>query len=295
MSREKPLCFRLPGIAAACAVLLLAGCGADAPVVDSQVAVRVNKGEISVHQVQAVLKRQPRLLAEQPEAAAAKVLEVLIDQELAAQAAVEKGLERDPDVVQALALARREVLARAYQEQLANTAVGPTSDEVDRYYASRPEVFAQRRLYTIQEFAIDASPAQAAGLTALAQRARSADEVEKLLRDAGLNQRSRRFVQAAEDVPAIVLGPLSKLDKGQSLAITQGTVPRIFTVLDVQGAPIERRQAVDSIAAYLANERRRQLVAPVMKGLRDSAQLGYLGAFAKANAPASTSKASSSQ
>jgi EpsD family peptidyl-prolyl cis-trans isomerase len=290
--------FRLPnvgakvrgGLAAACAALLLAACGSDAPVADSQVAVRINKGEISVHQVQAVLKRQPRLLVDQPEAAAAKVLEVLIDQELAAQAAVDKGLERDPDVVQALALARREVLARAYQEQLASAAVGPTSDEVERYYASRPEVFAQRRLYTIQEFAIDASPAQAAGLAVLAQRARSADDVDRLLRDAGLNHRTRRFVQAAEDVPAVVLEPLAKLDKGQSLAVTQGAVPRIFTVLDVQAAPIERRQAIDSITAYLSNERKRQLVAPAMKALRDSAQIRYQGGFAKAPAAASAPK-----
>ena len=113
-------------VAAMACALLLVGCGADAPVADSQVAVRVNKGEISVHQVQAVMKRQPRLAAEQVNAASSRVLEALIDQELAAQAAVDKGLERDPDVVQALQLARREVLARAYQEQLAAQVVGPS-------------------------------------------------------------------------------------------------------------------------------------------------------------------------
>jgi EpsD family peptidyl-prolyl cis-trans isomerase len=283
------MCFRLPnvgakvrgGLAAAGAALLLAACGSDAPVADSQVAVRINKGEISVHQVQAVLKRQPRLLVDQPEAAAAKVLEVLIDQELAAQAAVDKGLERDPDVVQALALARREVLARAYQEQLANTAVGPTSDEVERYYASRPEVFAQRRLYTIQEFAVEASPERADALRTIAKRAKNADDVENLLREAGLNRHLRRFVQASEDVPASVIEPLAGLEQGQSLAITQGALPRIFTVLDVQSAPVDRRQASEAIAVYLTNERKRQLVAPAMKALRDTAQIRYQGEFAK--------------
>ena len=278
----------------ACA-LLLAACGADAPVADSQVAVRVNKGEISVHQVQAVMKRQPRMPAEQANAASSRVLEALIDQELAAQAAVDKGLEHDPDVVQALQLARREVLARAYQEQLAAQVTGPSSDEIDRYYESRPAVFAQRRLYTIQEFAVDADAQQATTLAGIAKRARSADEVEGLLGAASLAHRTRRFVQAAEDVPAIVLEPLSKLDKGQSLAVTQGVVPRVFTVLDVQSAPIERRQAADSIAAYLSNERKRQLVAPAMKGLRDIAQLHYQGAFAKTNALAPVHSASGSK
>ena len=270
-------------VAMACA-LLLVGCGGDAPVADSQVAVRVNKGEISVHQVQAVMKRQPRMAAEQVNAASSRVLEALIDQELAAQAAIDKGLERDPDVVQALQLARREVLARAYQEQLAAQVVGPSSDEIDRYYESRPAVFAQRRLYTIQEFAVDADAQQATTLAGIAKRARSADEVEGLLGAASLAHRTRRFVQAAEDVPAVVLEPLSKLDKGQSFAVTQGAGPRIFTVIDVQAAPIDRRLAGDSIAGYLTNERKRQLVAPAMKSLRDKAQIRYQGGFAKAPA-----------
>jgi EpsD family peptidyl-prolyl cis-trans isomerase len=280
---------RLAGITAAASVaLLLAACGSDAPIADSQVAVRVNKGEISVHQVQSILSRQPRQLSEQPEAAA-KVLEVLIDQELAAQAAVDQGLEHAPDVVQALQIARREVLARAFQEHVATRATGPSSDEVDRYYDGHPAVFAQRRLYTIQEFAVQASAPQAVNLAAIAKRARSAEEVETLLREAALKQRSRRFVQAAEDVPAAVLEPLSKLERGQSLAVTESAVPRIFTVLDVQSAPVERRQAADSIAAYLVNERKRELVVPAMKALRDAAQLHYQGGFAKT--PATTAAA----
>lgn len=270
------------GMVVAGAALLVTGCGAGTPAADSQVAVRINKGEVSVHQIHAVLKRQPRLLAEQPEAAASKVLEALVEQELAAQAAVDKGLDREPDILQALQLARREVLARAYQEQLAAKASGPSSDEVDRYYDAHPAIFAQRRLYMLQEFAVDATAAQATGLAALAKRAKSADEVENLLREAGLKQRSRRFVQAAEDVPAVVLEPLSKLEKGQSLAVTLGAMPRIFTLLDVQSAPIERRQAADVIAGYLVSERKRQLVAPAMKALRDAAEITYQGAFAKA-------------
>jgi EpsD family peptidyl-prolyl cis-trans isomerase len=270
------------------ASLLLMACGSEAPVADSQVAVRINKGEISVHQVQAVLKRQPRLLADRPDAAAARVLDTLVEQELAAQAALDQGLERDPDVVQAMQLTRREVLARAYQEKLAATVSGPSSDEIDRYYDGHPAVFAQRRLYTLQEFLIEATPLQAEGLAALAKRAKNADEVANLLREAGMHHRTRRFVQAAEDVPAAVLEPLSRLERGQSMAVTQGAVPRIFSVLEVLGAPVDLRQAADSIAAYLLAERKRQRLVPAMKGLREAAQIRYQGEFAKAQAEAAS-------
>jgi EpsD family peptidyl-prolyl cis-trans isomerase len=275
------------GLAIAGVALALLGCGSDAPPADSQVAARVNKGEISVHQVQAVLKRQPRRADN-----AARVLEALVEQELAAQAAVDKGLERDPDVVQAMQLARREVLARAYQEQVAAAATGPSSDEIDRYYDAHPAVFAQRRLYALQEFQIDATAAQAEGLAALAKRAKSADELATLLREAGMNHRTRRFVQAAEDVPAAVLEPLSRLERGQAIAVTQSAVPRIFSVLDVQSAPVDRRQAADSIAAYLLAEHKRQLLVPAMKGLREAAQISYRGEFAKGPSGAASEAAS---
>ena len=267
-------------------LVALAGCGSDSVATDSQVAARINKGEVSVHQVQAVLQRQPRLVAEQQDAAGAKVLEVLIEQELAAQAAVDMGLDKEPTTVQAMQLARRELLARAYQERIAAKATQPSSDEVDRYYDSRPALFAQRRVYTLHEFNIDASPEQASGLPDIARRARSADDVVLLLKEAGLRHRARRVVQAAEDIPGGMLDLLAKLDKGQSLAGPAGAPPRIFTVVDVQNAPVDRQVAAASITTYLVGERRRQLVAPAMKALRDSAKIAYQGSFAKAGAPA---------
>ena len=65
------------------------------------------------------------------------------------------------------------------------------------------------------------------------------------------------------------------------MVLPQGANPRIFTVLEAQPAPVERRVATPAISAYLVSERKRQLVAPVMKALKESAQISYQGAFAK--------------
>ena len=123
--------------------VLLAGCGGGERKSDTQIAATVNKGEISVHQVQTVLQRQPRLTAaDAGGTATARVLEGLIDQELAAQAARNASLEKDPRVVQSLEAARRELLALAWQESIAAKASNPSSDEIDRYYEAHPELFA---------------------------------------------------------------------------------------------------------------------------------------------------------
>lgn len=281
------------GLLAAGAVFL-AGCGAGSGGGggDAQVAVRVNKGEISVHQVQAILQRQPRQVANDPgETASARVLEVLIDQELAAQAGRDQGLDSDPRVIQAIEAARRELLAHAYQERVGEKAAGPSSDEIDRYYDEHPALFAQRQLYMLQEISVEPG-VSAARLQPLVERARSAEEMVDLVREAGIRHAARRLAQGAEDVPLTLLEVIAKLEPGQSAVVAGSGTPRVYTVIDMHRAPIDRRMATSAISAYLGAERRSALVAQAMQQLRRDAKIEYLGNFAR-TAPAAASAAAS--
>lgn len=276
-------------LAAAVGAIALAGCGGSkSNADDSQVAAQVNKGEISVHQVQSVLKSQARQLTELPPNAARKVLDSLVEQELAAQAARADGMDNDPAVVQALQVAQREVLARAYQDRLASAAIGPTSDDVDRYYDSQPALFSERRLYTLQEFAVQASPEQTERVAELVRQARSADEFSEALKTEDIRFETRQLVQAAEDLPFGLLDPISKLSVGQSHAVPLPGGVRVFTVLNAQPAPVERQRAAGAISAYLHTERRREQVVQGMNTLRQSARIEYQGAFALAPAAATS-------
>lgn len=263
-------------------VVLLAGCGGGERKSDTQIAATVNKGEISVHQVQTVLQRQPRLTAaDAGGTATARVLEGLIDQELAAQAARNASLEKDPRVVQSLEAARRELLALAWQESIAAKASNPSSDEIDRYYEAHPELFAQRRLYILQETSLEGTPEQLGGLPAKVAQAQSADDVAALLQQAGVRSSARAIAMAAEDLPQKLLEPLSRLEPGRSGYFAQGSTVRIYTVLEAHKAPVERRLALNAIGAYLAKDRRNEAVSQAMKELRGKAKIEYLGGFAK--------------
>jgi EpsD family peptidyl-prolyl cis-trans isomerase len=217
-------------------------------------------------------------------------LDSLVEQELAAQAARAAGLDHDPDVVQALQLAQREVLAKAYQDRLATKARGSTSDEVDRYYDTHPELFEQRRLYVIQETAVEAAPAESDAIGALVQGASGAGEVADRLRARSLRFETRQFVQAAESLPLGLLLPMAQLAQGQSIVMPQPDGVRIFTVLHVQLAPVDRRRAAEPIAAFLNAERRRRLVVDGMEDLRKAASVEYLGNFAASEASVPASK-----
>jgi EpsD family peptidyl-prolyl cis-trans isomerase len=264
-------------------LVVVAACSGGGAPPDVQVAARVNKGEITIHQVQHVLQRQARLATEFPDTAARRVLDSLIEQELAAQAARAQKLDQDPAVVQAMQAAQREVLARAYQDGLAAKASGPSSDEIDRYYESQPGLFAQRRVYTLQETLVETvDESQQGRIQAIVDQAKSAKELEDRLRQAAMRYRTRQFAQAAEDMPLGMLATMVKLEVGQSMVVPQGNTARIFSILHALPAPMERKMANEAITAFLVAERKRRAVADGMKAVRDTAKIEYLGNFAAA-------------
>jgi len=263
-------------------LLLVGACDRNKVADESQVAVHVNRGEISVHQIQSILHKRPKLEARSGKGVAAQILEVLVDQELAAQAAMADGLESDPTVIQALQLARRETLANAYHDRVAAKAVLPSSDEIDRYYDSHPALFAQRKLYTLQEFAVEGDANQVSRLVDLVKVSKTADAVVQALRDFGLRYTTREFAQAAEDVPLGLLDLISKMSAGESVVQPQTGGARVFSILHVRSAPVDRRIAQDPIAKYLMTEQKRKLVGQAMMNLRKDAQVRYVGSFSNA-------------
>lgn len=276
----------------AAGAVLLAGCGGGERKSDTQIAATVNKGEISVHQVQAVLQRQPRLMAaDAGGTASARVLEGLIDQELAAQAARDASLEKDPRIVQSLEAARRELLALAWQESIASRVTSPSSDELDRYYEAHPELFAQRRLYILQETSLEGTPELLGGLPEKVAQAQSAAEVAASLQQVGVRSSTRAIAMAAEDLPQQLLEPLSRLEPGRSGYFAQGSNVRIYTVLQVHKAPVERRLALNAIGAYLTKDRKSEAVSQAMRELRGKAKIEYLGGFAKGGEGAASAPA----
>lgn len=262
---------------------LLAACGGGSKTAQpTQVAAKVNDGEISVHQVQLVLKRNPRLVAEHREAAGRKALDNLVEQELAAQAAREAGLETAPDVIQAIEAAKREALARAWQDRLAERATAASTDEVERYYDEHPALFAKRQIYSVQEYAVQAAGEQQAAVVAAIEATRSPQELRDLLAARGLRFNARPLVLPAEGVPLPVLDKLAAASPGLSVVDARPAGLQVLHLVAAQAAPLERVQARSAIEAFLLNERRRLQVEQGMTSLREAARVEYVGSFAAA-------------
>jgi len=273
------------------AAMVLAGCNGGAAPADSQMAVLIDKGGVSAHQVQAVLESNRQLRAEDPKVAVHRAVDILVDQELAAQAARKDGMDTDPRVVQSIEVAKREVLARFYQDQITAKAPRPSDAAIEAYYKANPALFAERKLYTLQETQVEASRTQ---VDEWVKAARSAADIDSAVKASGARSQSRLVLQAAEDLPLVLLARVASLAPGQSVAVASPAAPmRIFTVLRTQDAPADLAASREAISAFLFTEQKRELANVAMKSLRERASIQYVGEFARPASGAATGSAAS--
>ena len=268
-------------------VLGLIACGDKADKkVATQVAAKVGSEEISVHQINQVLQRTNTSGAS-PEAAKAmgrEVLEKLIDQQLAVDQAVDAKLHRSPDVVTQIESARREILARAYMQKLASALPKPTAEEIKAYYKEQPALFAERRVYNLQELVVPKTPANAsanvtAELKGQVAAGKSIDDSAAWLKSKDIQFGGGRATRPAEQIPLELLGQLHALKDGQSMVFDTPQATTVVRVVASQLAPVPEAEALPRIEQFITNRRATDAVAADLKRLRAATTVTYLGEF----------------
>ena len=257
---------------------------------DSQIAVKVGAGEISVFQVQESIKRRPELAGLSASEAKRMALENLVDQELAAQAARTEGIDQDPAFVQALELGKRELLAQTYQQRIAAQVAAPSDVDIDRFYADNPAMFSERKLYALQEYFVRGSD-DAAAVDKLARTATTADQVTAVLERAGLKVSARRLVKGADELSPAQLDALKALKPGESITSPVRGATMVYLLLGTEPAPLDRAAAAPMISAYLRARQREALVGKRMEVLRKTTPI----AVATAPTPPSSAARRSSR
>ena len=284
--------MRLTVVAAVSTAFLLAGCGdKKKDKLASQTAVKVNKEEITVHQINFVLQQQRGLKPEQADAASKQILERLIDQELAIQKAEELKLDRDPRVMQQLEAAKREIVARAYLDKAGEAASKPTAQEIAKYYEANPALFKERRIYSLQEIAIEAKPEQVPQLRTQLANAKSINDFVEYLKANDFRFSANQAVRAAEQLPLASLGTFAAMKDGQTILSPAPTGAQVIVLAGSRAQPVTIEQATPAIEQFLLNERKREILAKDMKAMREAAKIEYVGKFAEGAAAAGSAPA----
>ena len=269
----------------------IAACGSketEKPKPATQIAAKVNSGEISVHQLNYVLTRTPGAGAASAETAPKirrDVLNRLIDQELAVEKAIEKKLDRSPDVLLALENARREILARAYVEQVTAAAPKPTVEEAKKYYAENPPLFAERRIYNIQEIVLPATAGVPAELRGMVGAGKSMEEIAGWLKGKGIKFAAGSATRSAEQIPLELLPKIHPLKAGQSLVLEGPQTITVMRLAGAQSAPVSEEVALPRIQQFLGNQRAAEMAKQEFKTLKANAKITFMGEFAGSDAP----------
>lgn len=266
----------------ALSVFLLSACGKEPDPAATQIAAKVGKGEISVHQINFVLQRQPNLKPEQAEAASREVLDRLIDQEVAVQKSIELQIDRDPTIVQSLEAARREILARAYVDRVGASVSKPTEAEVQSYYDANPALFRERRIYTFVEHLVGVNQDQANAIQEQMKAAKSAQHVIEWIRKQGLPVRDARNTTPAEALPLSMLDRFAAMKVGQAMVLPGAGSIRFIILENAVSEPKTFQEAKPVIEQYLGNDSKRKAVENDIKALRQASQIEYTPKFAKA-------------
>jgi EpsD family peptidyl-prolyl cis-trans isomerase len=293
---------------AGASIALLSACG-HGGTTTSQVAVRVNKDEISVHQINERLARvnSTGMTDDQKVTAQKTVLEGLVDQDLLLEQAKARQLDRDPDVVSAMENSRRQILVDAYVQKQILPSAKPSDEEIKKYYNDNPGLFAERRIYALQEAVLTGLTDEQ--LVQLRQKLveskndpKSFDETIRWLKTHdNVKIAANMGVRPAEQLPMRLLASLSKLkDGGVGLFDGPKNSVNLVKIVSSQLSPVDEKSARASIEQFLTNRKRDELLVAEVKRLRDAAKIEYVGDFQKlalqgdANAPATKAAASPS-
>jgi len=210
------------------------------------------------------------------------VLERLVDQELALQKAQEQKLDREPRVVQQLEAARREIIARAYVEKIGGSASKPTSTEVKTYYDAHPALFKERKLYSLQELAIEAKPEQIAVLRDKLAATKDLQVFIDFLKANEYKFAGNQAVRAAEQLPLSTLDRFAAMKDGERSFNQTPQGAQVVILAGTRSQPVDEQRATPAIEQFLLNERKRKIVDDDLKALRAAAKVEYVGDYANA-------------
>lgn len=283
--QNKPLIHSLKPasqiVSAVMAVVLLAACtdnsGSSGA---SQVAAKVNDAEITLHQVNYVLSKAGSVPPEAIDMARKQVLDRLIEQQLLAAKAVEDKLDRSPQILLAIEQSRREILAAAYMEQVLAFGKKLNKSDVSTYYYQNPELFAERKVYNLEEINFPVNTVIIDELKALVAQGNNLEQLQAFLEQKKINFKRNTGVSPAEKLPLAHIKDLHKSKDGQIFVLDSANEISVVKVVSTRPLPVTEAEVAPAIMQFLFNLHSADLHAKQLEPIKAQANIEYLGVFA---------------
>jgi len=256
-------------------MLSACGDGKESAAKAGQSIVSVNGEEITVHQVNSALQHT-QIDPKQKEQAAKQIVKSLIDQQILVQAAMDAKLDRNPQVMTAIEENKQQILAKAYLQSKVANITKPTDAEIMTYHDEHPNVFANRKLYAMEEIAFVVTPELIKDLEALSNVAKTSEEVIAWLNQHQIKFNTARKVHAAESLPMKLLDKMSAMQLNELIFVNGPGQIVVGKLLETKTQPIDIEQAKPLIERAIMNEKQQRAAQAEMERLTKSAKIVYL-------------------
>jgi peptidyl-prolyl cis-trans isomerase C len=244
---------------------------------EGQTVAIVNNEEITASELNNELAKNSGVSAADKDARAA-VLQRLIDRKLLVQQAKSDGLDKSPEYLNQLRQLNDELLINMLVSRRLNTSQVPTANEINGFEASRPEMFANREMWTLQQLLYPTPKAPA--VIAKIGAASGLDEIAQILTTNGI-----QFTRQTKKLDTAILPPpifkqIAALKPGEPFVVPGGEKTLASSIVAREPAALSPDQARQVALAAMKRENAQKIVQDRVKSLRATAKIEYQPGFA---------------
>jgi len=205
-------------------------------------------------------------------------LQKLIDRQLMVQQARSDGLDKSPEYLNQVRRSTDDLLINMLISRRVNTAQVPSADEINRFEASHPGMFANRETWTLEQI-IFPTPKDAT-VSAKLRAAKTLDEVAQALTSSGIQfTRASRKIDTAL-FPQMIYAQITKAKPGEPF-IAPGPDKAVANLISSREPnPLVGDQARTVALEAIRREQADKIAQDRVKELRAKAKIEYQPGFA---------------
>lgn len=241
----------------------------------SQSIVRVNGDDITMLQLNNELQRA-NVPPDKLDEAGKQVASALVDRQILIQEAHKANLERKPRVIQAIENAKMQIIAQAYIQEKVSSLPMPTHLEITEYRDKHADIFANRKVFVMDELAFKVGAENTQDIQSLSDSAKSLEEVVQWLSVHQIQYARTRASHVAESVPLQLLDKLEKMAVGDMIFVNANGGMVAGRMIEVKNSAISEADSKPIIERIIFDQKRKLTIENEMKRLHSTAKIEYI-------------------
>lgn len=270
--------------AIAAAMILISGCGKEAT---GQTVAVVNGEEISQAELNAELAATNVPQGADTKKVLPQLLQRVVDRRLLAQAAIEEGLDRNPEYVSRQRRATEDLLIGMSMKRRGDSIKLPSQAEIDKFIAENSSLFQQRSILSLNQIVFD--PPSDMKLLDQLKNDHSLEAVSATLQRLRIPFSRAQSNLDTGTLPAAVAKQIAALPPGEPFVVPANGKIVVSVITGREAVGTSAEQSRKQAAELIKRQKLEDIMQNRLKELKSAAEISYQEGFA----PTASSKVAS--